>query len=109
MGDRNNIKITYTNGQSIYLYSHWGGSELRDIVANAMETSGRVDDESYFARVLFSRMVTSGGTRDIDSETGYGIAPYAPDQDYNNKMVHVDYTRARDNGGLPQVDYEYDG
>jgi len=109
MGDRNNIKITYTNGQSIYLYSHWGGSELRDIVANAVTTSNRVEDESYFARVLFSRMVTSGGTRDIDSETGYGIAPYVVDQDVYNKMIHVDYTKAEAaTRWVPQVDYEYE-
>ena len=106
MGDRNNIKITYSTGDSVYLYSHWGGSELQDIVANAVMTSGRVTDESYFARVLFSRMVTSGGTRDIDSETGYGIAPYPPDQDANNKMVHIDYSTEYDQ---PQIDYEYEG
>jgi len=108
MGDRNNIKITYTNGQSIYLYSHWGGSELREIVVKALEKSGRVDDESYFARVLFCKML-GDDLRDWRGETGFGIAPYAPDQDYSNKMVHVDYTQAWNNNGLPQVDYEYDG
>lgn len=108
MGDRNNIKITYTNGQSIYLYSHWGGSELHEIVANAVETSGRVDDESYFARVLFCKML-GDDLSDWRGETGFGIAPYAPDQDYSNKMVHVDYTQAWKNTGAPQVDYEYDG
>ena len=108
MGDRNNIKITYSNGQSLYLYSHWGGSELQDIVVDALDKSGRVDDESYFARVLFCKML-GDDLRDWRGETGFGIAPYAPDQDYTNKMVHIDYTQARDNGGLPQVDYEYDG
>jgi len=109
MGDRNNIKITYSNGQSVYLYSHWGGSQLREIVSSALETSGRVTDESYFARVLFSKMIVSGGTRDIDSETGYGIAPYVVDQDSYNKMIHVDYRGASElSKWRPQVDYEYE-
>ena len=109
MGDRNNIKITYSNGQSIFLYSHWGGSQLRDIVLHSMEYSDRVTDESYFARVLFSKMLISGGTRDIDSETGYGIAPYVVDQDANNKMIHVDYRGVSElSKWRPQVDYEYE-
>jgi hypothetical protein len=103
MGDRNNIKVTYHNGQSIYLYSHWGGSGLRDIVRDALETSGRVTDESYFARVLFSRMVAD----DINGEIGYGIATYPPDQDANNRMIHVDYSTEQD--GMPQIDWSCDG
>ncbi len=105
MGDRNNIKITYNNGQSVYLYSHWGGSELRDIVADAVRTSGRVDDESYFTRVLFCKML-GDDLRDWRGETGFGIAPYAPDQDDNNKMVHVDYSKPY---AMPQIDYSYEG
>ena len=107
MGDRNNIKITYGTGDSIYLYGHWIGNQVREIVANAVEASNRVTDESYFARVLFCAMVAESD--DLRGETGYGIAPYAPDQDYSNKMIHVDYTQAWNNKGVPQVDYEYDG
>ena len=73
---------------------------MHDIVRDALETSGRVNDESYFARVLFSRMIE----RDIHGETGYGIAPYAPDQDAGNRMVHIDYTHGE---GYPGVDYNY--
>jgi hypothetical protein len=100
MGDRNSIKITYSTGDSVYLYGHWIGNEIHDIVRDAMESSGRVSDESYFARVLFSRMIQ----RDIEGETGYGIAPYMVDHDAGNMMVHIDYS----NGGtVPEVDYEY--
>ena len=105
MGNRNNIKITYRTGDSIYLYGHWIGSELQDIVANAVMTSDRVTDESYFARVLFSRMIMN----EIESETGYGIAPYAPDQDAENKMVHIDYRGVSAlSDWRPQIDYEYE-
>ena len=105
MGDRNNIKITYGNGQSVFLYSHWGGSQLEEIVKRALWSSDRVTDESYFVRVLFSRMISE----DIDSETGYGIAPYVVDQDANNKMVHIDYTKATEETfWRPQVDYKHE-
>jgi len=105
MGDRNNIKITYSNGQSIFLYSHWGGSQLEEIVTNALDTSGRVTDESYFTRVLFSRMIES----DIHGETGYGIAPYVVDQDANNKMIHIDYRGVSElSKWRPQVEYKHE-
>ena len=108
MGDRNNIKITYRTGDSIYLYGHWIGDEIRKIVANAVETSDRVTDESYFARVLFCAMVAESD--DLRGETGYGIAPYQVDQDANNKMVHIDYTKSdASTKWRPQIDYEYEG
>lgn len=91
MGDRNNIKITYHTGDSVYLYTHWRGSEVLDIVTRCLETSSRVDDEAYFARVLFCALL-GDNLQDWRGETGFGIAPYPPDQDYANDMVHVDYT-----------------
>jgi hypothetical protein len=96
MGNRSNIKITYNNGESLYLYTHWRGDEIQDIVTRALETSGRVEDESYFARVLFCAML-GDNLQEWRGETGFGIAPYAPDQDYGNDMVHIDYTKT-DNG-----------
>jgi hypothetical protein len=101
MGDRNNIKVTYHNGQSVYLYSHWGGSGLADIVREALDSSDRVSDESYFTRVLFSRMISD----DVHGETGYGIAPYVVDQDYGNRMIHVDYTSGL--GAMPNIEWDY--
>jgi hypothetical protein len=104
MGDRNNIKITYSTGDSVYLYGHWIGNEIHDIVKGALWSSDRVTDESYFARVLFSRMIE----KDISSDTGFGIAPYLVDQDASNTMVHVDYTQANElTQWGPAVDYDY--
>ena len=91
MGDRNSIKVTYSTGDSIYLYSHWGGSELNEIVNKAALTSGRLQDESYFTRVLFCAML-GDNLQDWRGETGFGIAPYVVDHDSNNQMVHVDYS-----------------
>jgi hypothetical protein len=104
MGDRNNIKVTYHTGDSLYLYTHWRGSELREIVQRCFDKSGRVEDESYFTRVLFCEML-GDNLQDWRGETGFGIATYAPDQDYGNDMIHIDYSTAE--RGVPQVDWSY--
>ena len=106
MGDRNNVKITYSTGDAVYLYTHWGGSELKGIVERAMSSTGRLSDESYFARVVFCAML-GDNLQDWRGETGFGIAPYAPDQDYGNKMVHVDYSVRDATTGAPQIDWEH--
>lgn len=104
MGDRNSIKITYSTGDSVYLYGHWIGNEIHDIVKQAVEDSHRVTDESYFARILFSRMIQN----DIHGNAGFGIAPYVVDHDAGNMMVHIDYTKATEETlWHPAVDYEY--
>ncbi len=102
MGDRNNVKITYSTGDAVYLYTHWGGSELAELVQRVIDRTTRVSDESYFARSIFSEMIAE----DIHGETGFGIAPYAPDQDYGNKMIHIDYTTGK---STPAIDWEYTG
>lgn len=72
MGDRSNIAIQYNSGETIHLYGHWMGDENIKVVTEALTEGRRTEDESYFARILFSKMVAS----DIDGETGFGIAPY---------------------------------
>ena len=105
MGDRSNVKITYSTGQSVYLYTHSRGSELPELVAKAVVESTRIQDESYFARFLFVRML-GDDLRDIKGELGFGIAPYPPDQQYDNDMVHIDYTDTTSTG-LPVINYAH--
>ena len=87
MGDRSNIAIIYNNGETIYLYGHWLGQENQRIVAEAPQDGRRTQDDSYSARILFSKMVKE----DIDGETGFGIAPYEIRGDYGNPTVTVDF------------------
>ncbi len=88
MGDRSNIAITYQNGETIYLYGHWLGQDNQRIVAEAIRENRRTQDESYFARILFSKMVKE----DIDGDTGFGISPYKIHEDYGNPTVTVDFS-----------------
>jgi hypothetical protein len=104
MGDRNNVKITYHTGESLYLYTHWTGSELREVVERAVKSTSRLDDEQYFARVVFCAML-GDNLQDWRGETGFGISPYRGDQDANNKMVHIDYSKGTTK---PQIDWEYE-
>lgn len=71
MGDRGNIELKYQKG-AIYLYSHWGGSELGDVLKNALiRGKERWDDSQYLGRIIFSEMIKD----DVMGLTGYGLSP----------------------------------
>ena len=74
MGDRANVYVKDGEG-GVYLYSHWGGTELPGTLQQAMKRKLRWDDRAYLARIIFCEMV-AGQERD---ETGFGISPDIPD------------------------------
>jgi len=82
MGDRANIKVC--GAGDVYLYTHWAGTELPEVLKSAL-TRGvdRWDDPQYLARVIFCKMV---GTD--DSITGYGISSKCGDGD--DRVLTVD-------------------
>lgn len=69
MGDRGNIIVK--DGESkVYLYTHWMGSELPDIIKSALKRGkDRWDDGAYLTRVLFQEMIG-----DDKGVTGFGIS-----------------------------------
>ena len=67
MGDRGQIKIRDTG---VYLYTHWGGSELMADLKRALKrASDRWSDPEYLTRVIFDEMKDD----DVTSTTGFGI------------------------------------
>lgn len=85
MGDRGNIHIKEESGKSIYLYTHWNGELLPQILRDALDRGrGRWGDESYLTRIIFSEMIRE----DVLGETGYGISTYRGD--YNHEDIVVD-------------------
>lgn len=75
MGDRAHIKMLTPskddNKSGVYMYSHWGGYRLPQVLAKALDRGkSRWGDESYLARIVFSELVRD----DIDGETGYGLS-----------------------------------
>ncbi len=69
MGDRANIVIK-TDGDQVCLYSHWGGSDLPQILKDSLIIGkSRVTDYQYINRIIFQQMINGD-----DSLTGYGIS-----------------------------------
>lgn len=101
MGDRANIVIDMPDDykenavkRPVYLYTHWGGSELPVTLLHALGRRVRWEDESYLARIIFSEMI-KGSER---QETGFGISLRPPDNSYpylrvdpKSQTVTVDY------------------
>lgn len=96
MGDRANVGIRTSDGNTVYLYLHWGGYDRHEIVANAIaHAMARDEDESYFTRIFVSRVVD----RDWDQETGVGMSINklsamgdgydVPIYDYTNKKILI--------------------
>lgn len=72
MGDRANIIVQQEDNNHIYLYTHWGGYKVEEILALALKRSqDRWDDTPYLTRIIFSEMLK--GTN-LDDRTGYGIS-----------------------------------
>jgi len=83
MGDRANVRVD--GAGSVYLYTHWSGSELPETLQRAlMAGRSRWDDSPYLARIIFCEMV-SGQERET---TGFGISGNVGDGD--NRVLIVD-------------------
>src|ERR1700722_6604664 len=74
MGNRGNVQVINPDGGSVYLYTHWQGSELGKIVKKSLATNrarARWYDAGYLARIIFQDM---GG--DDHTAFGFGIDAY---------------------------------
>ncbi len=77
MGDRANVVIDEEDGGTIYLYTHWAGTELPETLQRALAHKWRWDDQPYLTRIIFQEM-TGPELR----ETGYGISTRQQDNSY---------------------------
>lgn len=77
MGDRANVYVKDGN-RGVYLYTHWGGSELPGVVADALARRLRWDDGPYLTRIIFCEMVRG----QEDSEYGFGISARMCDNEH---------------------------
>lgn len=71
MGDRANVKVMDSKFSEppVYLYTHWGGTELPELVHAALSRKERWEDGPYLARIIFSAMIAG----DMKGTTGFGI------------------------------------
>ena len=95
MGDRANVFVVERQGKDakdvkgVYLYTHWAGHELAQVVQDALAKRWRWDDDSYLTRIIFDEM-TKG---DHGAETGYGIS--ASMGDNGHQIIAVDPRQQR--------------
>lgn len=82
MGDRVTLAVQ-DSGKRVYLYSHWNGSDMPEILRKALDRHQRWNDPAYLTRIIFQTMVG-----DNTNETGYGISHSV--QDYNHPLIVVD-------------------
>ncbi len=89
MGDRANVVIPQEGheGLNVYLYTHWGGTDLPTQVQKALARKVRWDDQQYLTRIIFDAM-TEGH---VGSETGNGITAWP--WDGMTRQVIVDTTK----------------
>lgn len=92
MGDRGHIVLNYGDNRKIYLYTHWRGSQIDRILAEALDLGkSRWDDPGYLGRIIFQRLI--GEDKSI---IGFGLAPYPgdagefPEVMLNEKTVRLD-------------------
>ena len=91
MGDRANVVI-YQDEENppLVLYTHWGGSELAEDVARAIQRREQWNDPSYFARILFCEICPDGATQ---GRTGFGISVGSlPDNEHLLIVIDVNQT-----------------
>jgi len=71
MGMRGNIQIKQPySEESIFLYTHWRGHHIKEILADAIvKAGGRRNDPSYFTRILFQEMLNGD-----ESTNSFGIS-----------------------------------
>ena len=88
MGCRGNILVkdsTSKESKGVYLYTHWRGNQVKQILQAALKKyPNRWDDEPYLCRIIFSEMIKD----DVNGETGFGISTYLTDNE--NSIVTVD-------------------
>lgn len=70
MGDRGQVRLVSEGQPDIYLYTHWGATELPTDVGRALRRgSSRWGDDEYLNRIIFSELIQNS----VLAETGYGI------------------------------------
>lgn len=87
MGDRGQIAVVHGEG-AVYLYSHWGGTELAAVLRSALLKKWRWDDNEYLTRIIFDEMV--GDSQGSEMSYGIGLIPHG---DIEHALLVVDTTQ----------------
>jgi hypothetical protein len=98
MGDRAQVLIKDTG---IYLYTHWDGYKLENIVKKAISKKLRWNDPEYLSRIIFDEMIGENQY----GEVGYGIGTTQHGDVYNLIEINCkDQTFMNYNGSMKSFD-----
>lgn len=78
--------VKQDDGQHVWLYTHWSGTELHQTLQAALQRRCRWDDEPYLARIIFCTMVKGHE----DGEISFGISTRAQDNEHAVLVVVPD-------------------
>ena len=91
MGDRANIVVRQDDNDQIWLYTHWGGTELPGRVqVGLLAARPRWGDASYATKILFGHVVPGDNWHE---ETGHGISGRLHDNEH--LIVVVDFSQEK--------------
>ena len=93
MGDRGNI-VVREGASAVWLYSHWGGSEIGEVVRKALAKKQRWDDTPYLTRIVFQELL-NGDT----GTSGFGIATSICDNEHPVIVVDTSKQEVQIYGG----------
>ena len=82
MGDRGNIAVIQDKKgkEQVWFYGHWSGHRMPAVLQHAIrDGNGRWQDPSYFARIVFCRLVPA---QRMMEETSFGISTCLQDNEY---------------------------
>lgn len=100
MGDRGNVNVREdSSDKGVFLYSHWGGTELPRVVRQALDRGkNRWHDTPYLTRIIFCEMLldtiptnrgSDGFYDELVSETGFGISTEECDPGHPTIVIDV--------------------
>ena len=103
MGNRNSVVLYEPDANPLYLYSHWHGQELDNVICEALlRGKSRTNDVTYFTRILFQEMIG-----DDRSNLGFGICQREPDHDSSNIKTHIHWLHGTEEMYIVRADVEY--
>lgn len=79
MGDRANVVVKDDFWGDVFLYTHWGGEKIPQVVHRALSRRERWEGAPYLTRIIFCEMMRERNA--FDASTGFGISasPILPD------------------------------
>lgn len=89
MGDRAHVYIHEGITPGVWIYTHWSGTELPDLVSKALASPSaraRWGDTMYLTRIVTESLLAGAS----NAETGWGIGAQPGDTGDGHRVVDVD-------------------